>query len=74
MLYIRPTMAEAGANMVKNIQPPNPASLLERGAEDKCVGGDGGTTLTHLVETSYSRTRAGGSSPGKVRWHLNVNF
>ena len=67
-------MAETEDIMVKNTEPRNSASMIDRGTEDNSVGGVSGTTTNHIVETSDSRKRPGGSSPGKVRVHLNLKF
>lgn len=59
-------MAETGDNLIDNSQPRNSGSLADRGTEDNCIGGAGGTTANHIAETSDSRKRPGASSPVKV--------
>jgi hypothetical protein len=70
-------MAEARdieARDIENTQPRNSAPLLERATEDKCADGVGGTATNHIAEPSDSHKHPGGSSLGKVRVHLILNF
>lgn len=68
------SMAETGDIVANNTHPRNSAPMIDRNTEDNCVVGVGGATTHHVVETSDPRKRPGGSSPGKVRVHLDLKF
>ena len=68
-------MAQAIDTIVEDTQqPPNCASIQERGVTEKCLGGVGSTTTNRLAKIANCRKRARGSSLGKVRMHFNLNI
>lgn len=62
-------MTEVADTMVQNTQFHNCTSLQERGAQDKCLGEVGNTTIIHPTETTNACKHLNGLFLEKVRMH-----